>query len=108
MSWFEIIADRKIRDAIDEGMFDNLPGKGKPLPLDLDFSTPADQRLAARLMKDANILPDWIEIDKDIRTRRERWEDRLRAFTVEREQALRKLSPGGDETALGNLDRQRD
>jgi hypothetical protein len=108
MSWFEIIADRKIRDAIEEGMIDNLPGTGKPLPLDLDFTTPADQRLAARLMKDANVLPDWIELDKHLRTLRERWEERLRAFTVEREQALRKLTPGGDEAALATLDRQRD
>lgn len=108
MSWFEIIADRKIRDAIEEGAFDNLPGKGKPLPLDMDFTTPADQRLAARLMKDANVLPDWIELDKHLRTLRERWDDRLRAFSHERDQALRKLTPGGDESALATLDRQRD
>jgi hypothetical protein len=108
MSWFEIIADRKIRDAIDEGLFDNLPGKGKPLPFDLDFTTPADQRLAARLMKDANILPDWIEVDKDVRRRREQWEDRLRDYSHEREVALRKLSPEGDGSALALLDRQRD
>src|SRR5437763_1892288 len=31
------IAESKIQEAIDEGKFDNLPGKGKPLVFDDDF-----------------------------------------------------------------------
>lgn len=28
----ELIADNRIREAIDEGQFDDLPGYGKPIP----------------------------------------------------------------------------
>ena len=31
----EVIAERMIREAMEQGKFDNLPGKGKPIP-DLD------------------------------------------------------------------------
>ena len=72
MSWFELIADRKIRDAMEEGRFDDLPGKGKPLNLDVDLSVPPEQRMAMRLMREANLLPDWIQLDKEIRQRQER------------------------------------
>ena len=29
LDWTQIIAERKIREAIDAGEFDNLPGRGK-------------------------------------------------------------------------------
>src|SRR5438105_12648242 len=67
MSWIEIIADRKIREAQEEGAFDNLPGKGKPLKLDFDPNVPPELRAAYRLMKEAQILPDWIQLDKEVR-----------------------------------------
>src|SRR4028119_1285319 len=80
MSWIEIIADRKIRDAQDEGHFDNLPGKGQPLHLEFDPRVPPEQRAAYRLMKDAQLLPDWIQLDKEIRQRGERWTARVDEF----------------------------
>jgi hypothetical protein len=66
-----IIADRKIQEAIEEGLFDDLPGKGQPLDLDDDPATPAHLRLANRILKNANVLPDWVQIDVDIRKTRE-------------------------------------
>src|SRR3712207_5002608 len=30
--WYESVVDRKIREAAERGMFDDLPGAGKPLP----------------------------------------------------------------------------
>jgi hypothetical protein len=82
MSWIEIIADRKIRDAQEDGAFDNLPGRGKPLKLDYDPRIPPEQRAAFRLMKEANLLPDWIEMDKETRLRLEQWDQRVEAFAA--------------------------
>jgi hypothetical protein len=30
--WYESVVDRKIREAQEQGEFDNLPGTGRPLP----------------------------------------------------------------------------
>lgn len=89
MSWVEIIVDRKIRDAQEEGAFDDLPGKGRPLKLDSDPRVPAELRMAYRLMREANVLPDWIEVDREVRRRLARWEERLAEFVRGRERDLR-------------------
>src|SRR5689334_22802808 len=52
------VAERKIQEAIDEGAFDNLPGKGKPLVFDDDPMTPPHLRLANRILRNANVLPE--------------------------------------------------
>ncbi|WP_408008680.1 DUF1992 domain-containing protein [Pseudalkalibacillus sp. A8] len=54
-----------IKRAEQEGAFDNLKGKGKPLKLDGDHSYNPD-RLLNKVMKDNNILPPWIQMDKEI------------------------------------------
>jgi hypothetical protein len=105
MSWFEIIADRKIRDAQDEGTFENLPGKGKPLHLETDLRVPPELRAAYRLMKEARILPDWIQLDKEIRQRQAQYQVRLEAFAAGREEDLASVK-GRDREAV--LDGKRD
>lgn len=47
MDW-EIIADRKIREAMEEGLFDDLPGRGKPLDLG---GNPYEEPLAGTLRR---------------------------------------------------------
>ena len=42
---FEKLVEEKIREAMAEGEFDNLPGKGKPINLDAYFATPEDLRI---------------------------------------------------------------
>jgi DnaJ family protein C protein 28 len=63
--------EEKIREAMERGEFDDLPGKGRPLDL-----TPnpfaGDQELAFKVLKDAGCAPEWIELDKAIRGRMER------------------------------------
>ena len=52
----EIIAERKIEEAIERGDFDDLPGVGQPLDLDdFDPSLPEDLRLAYRILKNAGM-----------------------------------------------------
>src|ERR1041385_678642 len=64
------VAERKIQEAIEEGAFDDLPGKGRPLELDDDPFTPPHLRLANRILKNAGVLPDWMQLEKDIEAAR--------------------------------------
>jgi len=59
--------EKQIREAIERGDFDHLPGAGKPLDLRENPYTPADWRLAFKVLQDAGMAPDWIELDKEIR-----------------------------------------
>ncbi len=68
---WQIVADRKIQEAMEDGAFNRLEGTGRPLPEDNNpYEDPA-QRMAHRLMKNAGITPEWIaegrEIDREIR-----------------------------------------
>ena len=58
--------DEKIEEAIARGEFDNLPGKGKPLDLDAYFATPEDLRLGYSVLKNANVIPEEIELLRQI------------------------------------------
>ena len=72
MDWIAIVAERKIQEAIDEGKFDRLDGHGKPLRFDDDLSIPAHQRLAAKVLRNARALPEWIQTEKDLERERAR------------------------------------
>jgi hypothetical protein len=61
------LAEEKIRDAIQRGEFDNLPGRGKPLNLEDDRHIPDDLRLAYKVLKNADCLPPELELKKEIR-----------------------------------------
>ncbi|HSJ56391.1 MAG TPA: DUF1992 domain-containing protein [Anaerolineae bacterium] len=69
-SW-ESAIDKQIREAEERGAFDNLPGKGRPLDLRPNPHA-GDREMAFKLLKDAGYAPEWIEQDKEIRTRLER------------------------------------
>src|SRR5262245_29826948 len=66
MGWIERLAEERIRKAKEEGVFDNLPGKGKPLNLDDDAGVPEDLRLMFKVLKNSNCLPIEMEIRKEI------------------------------------------
>jgi DnaJ-like protein len=66
VEYLQTLVEERIRKAQDEGLFDNLPGKGKPLPLDDDSFVPEDLRLAYRILKNSNCLPIELEIRKEI------------------------------------------
>lgn len=65
------IADERIREAIEQGEFDDLPGKGKPLALEDDSHIPADIRMSYKILKNADCLPPELELRKEIRTTEE-------------------------------------
>jgi hypothetical protein len=59
-------ADEKIREAMAKGEFDNLPGKGKPVDLDVYFATPEHLRIGYSILKSADIIPAEMELLKQI------------------------------------------
>ncbi|GAX91190.1 DUF1992 domain-containing protein [Effusibacillus lacus] len=66
MDILEKIAEEKIREAIENGEFKNLPGKGKPLNLE-DLSTvPEDLRMGYKIMKNAGVVPEEMQLQKEI------------------------------------------
>lgn len=66
MSDYESPLDKILREAREQGAFDNLPGKGKPIQWEDESMVPEDQRLANRLLKHNNFTLDWIEMGKEL------------------------------------------
>jgi hypothetical protein len=67
---FEKIVEERIRKAQQEGVFDDLPGAGKPLPAE-DMDIPEDIRLAYKVLKNADFIPPELELRKEIRSTQE-------------------------------------
>lgn len=63
---FEIIAEQRIKEAMDRGEFDNNPFAGKPLPPDgLDNVSP-ELRMAIKIMRNAGVLPEEVVLRKEM------------------------------------------
>jgi hypothetical protein len=74
---FESVLDERIKAAEAAGMFDNLPGTGKPLALDDDSLVPEEQRIGYRMLKNAGFGPPWLEQRRQIENEQaslERWQ----------------------------------
>ncbi|WP_142953884.1 DnaJ family domain-containing protein [Bacillus cereus] len=54
-----------IKQAEKKGVFNDLPGKGKPLNLDKELSYNPEKQLY-RTLKNNHVLPKWIELSKEI------------------------------------------
>ena len=67
---FERIVEERIKKAQKKGAFENLPGKGKPLPEE-DMNIPEDIRLAYKILKNADCVPPELEVKKEIRNTQE-------------------------------------
>jgi len=61
-----VIAEGKIREAIEKGVFDNLEGKGKPLQFDELAHVPEELRAAYIILKNAGVLPEELQLKKEI------------------------------------------
>lgn len=65
------LIDEQIQDAMRKGQFADLPGTGKPLKLDNDSHVPEQMRMANKLMRDNEILPEWMQQGKELDAARE-------------------------------------
>src|SRR6266481_1548090 len=97
MDKWENIAERKIREAIAEGAFDNLKGKGEPLDLEEDPYEDPSMRMAHRLLRNNGFAPAWIEEAKDLE----------HAIEMTRRDLARALARSGTEEQQRILDRFR-
>ena len=66
MEYLHRLVEDRIQKAQAEGVFDNLPGKGKPLNLDDESTIPEDLRLTFKVLKNAHCLPIEMELRKEI------------------------------------------
>jgi hypothetical protein len=63
---FERIVEAMIKEAMERGEFDNLPGKGKPIDLTEYFETPEEVRMANSVLKNAGITSREVDLLKEI------------------------------------------
>lgn len=68
--WTAGIAERKIQDAIEEGLFDNLPGRGQPLDLSVNPFEPPGMGAINRLLRHNRVLPLWLMLEQEIEANR--------------------------------------
>lgn len=61
-----VIAEGKIREAIENGEFDNLSGKGKPLDFNDLSHVPEELRAVYIIMKNSGMLPEELDLKKQI------------------------------------------
>lgn len=61
------LIEQRIQEAMANGEFDNLRGRGKPLSFNTNPYLDPAQELAFGLLQNNNMAPAWIERDKEIR-----------------------------------------
>lgn len=66
MEFLYRIAESRILEAMEGGLFDDLEGKGQPLVLEDDSHVPPELRMAYKIMKMADCLPPELELRKEI------------------------------------------
>lgn len=63
----QIIAERRIAQAVQNGELKAEGWKGRPLPVEDEHLVPADMRMAFKILKNAGYLPPEIEARKEMR-----------------------------------------
>lgn len=66
MDFFSKIAERRIIEAIENGEFENLVGKGKPIIFEDETWIPEDLRMAYRFLKNARCVPPELEMRNEV------------------------------------------
>lgn len=97
MGRFWRTAEQKIREAMERGEFDNLPGKGKPLQLpERNPFIPRDQQILHQMLKDADLVPEEVDLMKRV--------DRLRERLAKESTALSEAETRAIRKQIGNLE----
>ncbi len=96
--------EEQIQKAIAKGEFDNLQGKGKPIDLEAYFNTPEDLRMAYSILKGANVLPEEVQLLKEVEALKEEYKT---CSDEERKTRLRRLIADKSAQASMMLERIR-
>ena len=83
----EDLVEARIRKAMAEGEFDNLPGKGKPIDLSNYYGVPEHLRIAYHMIKDSGFIPEEVRLKKEMETLKEKIKQ---CEPAEKKQALMK------------------
>ncbi|XP_023768898.1 uncharacterized protein LOC111917439 [Lactuca sativa] len=79
------VVEQRIWHSMEEGQFENLPGKGKPLNLNSNpHADPADDTLY-RILSRNKCAPEWVELNKEIRIGVAEWRLSLKKAWVRKE-----------------------
>ncbi|HEX9115878.1 MAG TPA: DUF1992 domain-containing protein [Anaerolineae bacterium] len=70
--WQDDLIEKKIRDAMARGEFENLPGRGKPQDHRAYFALPEDLRLSFTVLQNAGYLPAEVDLLREIAELEER------------------------------------
>jgi Domain of unknown function (DUF1992) len=92
---WESLVDRQIREAMEDGRFDDLPYAGKPLPVE-DETFAGEWASAFRMLRNAGAAPPWIEADKEARD------------LLARRDAILRRAEGGSGSSLARRRDRRD
>ena len=66
MEELEDPVEAKIQQAMAEGVFDNLPGKGKPLNIGKYMEVPEHLRTAYHVLRNAGYLPEEVRLKREM------------------------------------------
>lgn len=66
MLYFELLAEKRIQEAIRNGEFNTLAYAGKPLRFDDDTFVPNELKMSYKILKNAGFCPPEIENKKEI------------------------------------------
>jgi hypothetical protein len=102
MNPWESLVEKKIREAMEQGEFDDLPGKGKPVDTSENPFEDPELRMAHRLLRNAGFAPSWVEERKDIDAELEQ----ARTLMARARQIQRQSTGSGSERAWQERVRQ--
>jgi len=68
MNFLRNIAEARIREAIERGELDDLPLRGKPIRVEDLSRVPDDLRVGFMVLKRAGVLPEEMQLQKEIVT----------------------------------------
>ncbi|XP_043702649.1 dnaJ homolog subfamily C member 28-like [Telopea speciosissima] len=78
------VVEQRIWHSMEEGQFENLPGKGKPLDLSSNpHADPAEDTLY-RILSKNGCAPEWVELNKEIRGKINEWRLALKKAQADR------------------------
>lgn len=87
---FESLAEVKIKKAMTDGVFDDLPGKGRPIDLNNYCSMPEHLRMGYQMLKNSGYLPEEVRLKKEMEIIKE--EIQQCASEAEKQKLMKRLS----------------
>ncbi|KAL8509308.1 hypothetical protein ACS0TY_016493 [Phlomoides rotata] len=72
------VVEHRVYHAMEEGQFENLPGKGKPLDLNTNPHADSAEDTLYRVLNKNGCAPEWVELNKEIRNSIAGWRLALR------------------------------